>query len=97
MGKQLLHTPEGVRDVYGTEYEKKLKVQNLLHNKIALYGYEDIQTPSFEFKRFAKQLTKKEAAYGSVAKIYNGFVYWFFGNRAITIYPLPTKYKAYRK
>lgn len=52
---------------------------------------------SFEFKRFAKQLTKKEAAYGSVAKIYNGFVYWFFGNRAITIYPLPTKYKAYRK
>jgi len=49
MGKQLLHTPEGVRDVYGTEYEKKLKVQNLLHNKIALYGYEDIQTPSFEF------------------------------------------------
>ena len=22
MGKQLLHTPEGVRDVYGTEYEK---------------------------------------------------------------------------
>lgn len=49
MGKQLLHTPEGVRDIYGTEYEKKLKVQNLLHNKIALYGYEDIQTPSFEF------------------------------------------------
>ncbi len=49
MGKQLLHTPEGVRDIYGTEYEKKLKVQNLLHNKISLYGYEDIQTPSFEF------------------------------------------------
>lgn len=49
MGKQLLHTPEGVRDIYGTEYEKKLKVQNLLHEKISLYGYEDIQTPSFEF------------------------------------------------
>lgn len=49
MGKQLLHTPEGVRDIYGTEYEKKLKVQNFLHEKISLYGYEDIQTPSFEF------------------------------------------------
>ena len=49
MGKQLLHTPEGVRDIYGTEYKKKLKVESLLHNKISLYGYEDIQTPSFEF------------------------------------------------
>ena len=49
MGKQLLHTPEGVRDIYGTEYEKKLKVQTLLHKTIASYGYEDIQTPSFEF------------------------------------------------
>lgn len=49
MGKQLLHTPEGVRDIYGAEYEKKWKVQNLLHEKISLYGYSDIQTPSFEF------------------------------------------------
>ncbi len=49
MGKQLLHTPEGVRDIYGTEYNKKLQVEALLHNKISLYGYEDIQTPSFEF------------------------------------------------
>ena len=30
MGKQLLHTPEGVRDIYGTEYKKKLKVESLL-------------------------------------------------------------------
>ena len=49
MGKQLLHTPEGVRDIYGTEYEKKLNVQKVLHEKISLYGYSDIQTPSFEF------------------------------------------------
>jgi len=49
MGKQLLHTPEGVRDIYGAEYEKKLNVQKLLHDKISLYGYSDIQTPSFEF------------------------------------------------
>ena len=34
MNKQLLHTPEGVRDIYGLEYEHKLKVEELLHNKI---------------------------------------------------------------
>lgn len=49
MKEQLLHTPEGVRDIYGEEYEKKLKIENLLHEKIFSYGYRDIQTPSFEF------------------------------------------------
>jgi len=49
MNKQLLHTPEGVRDIYGLEYERKLKVEGLLHDKINAYGYRDIQTPSFEF------------------------------------------------
>lgn len=49
MGKQLIHTPEGVRDIYGLEYEKKLKIQSLLHDAISSYGYQDIQTPSFEF------------------------------------------------
>ncbi len=49
MNKQLLHTPEGVRDIYGLEYAKKLYVENKLHEAIAKYGYEDIQTPTFEF------------------------------------------------
>lgn len=49
MGKTLLHTPEGVRDIYGIEYAKKLYIENKLHEKIKSYGYEDIQTPSFEF------------------------------------------------
>lgn len=49
MKDQLLHTPVGVRDVYGEEYERKLKTEALLHEKIASYGYRDIQTPSFEF------------------------------------------------
>lgn len=49
MSKKLLHTPEGVRDIYGKEYGRKLAVENLLHNLIAGYGYEDIQTPTFEF------------------------------------------------
>lgn len=49
MNKQLLHTPEGVRDIYGTEYAKKLMVEDLVHQKLTGYGYQDIQTPTFEF------------------------------------------------
>ncbi len=49
MNKKILHTPEGVRDIYGREYARKLWVESRLHEKIAAYGYEDIQTPTFEF------------------------------------------------
>lgn len=49
MSKKLLHTPEGVRDIYGREYAKKLYVENKVHEIIRGYGYEDIQTPTFEF------------------------------------------------
>ena len=49
MNKRVLHTPEGVRDIYGREYAKKLFVENRLHEAIEKYGYEDIQTPTFEF------------------------------------------------
>lgn len=49
MNKKLLHTPEGVRDIYGKEYTTKLFVETKLHDMIEKYGYEDIQTPSFEF------------------------------------------------
>ena len=46
---ELVHTPEGVRDIYGDEYAKKLRVENLILEKVRSYGYEDIQTPAFEF------------------------------------------------
>lgn len=49
MSKQLLHTPEGVRDIYGKEFHRKLEVENRLHECIRLYGYQEIQTPTFEF------------------------------------------------
>lgn len=49
MSQRLLHTPEGVRDIYGKEYAEKLQVEGRLKEKIRLYGYEDIQTPTFEF------------------------------------------------
>lgn len=49
MSKKLVHTPEGVRDIYGDEKAKKTVVEQLLHEKIKGYGYRDIQTPTFEF------------------------------------------------
>ncbi len=49
MSRRLLHTPEGVRDLYGKEYAEKLYVENRLRESIRLYGYEEIQTPTFEF------------------------------------------------
>lgn len=49
MSQRLLHTPEGVRDIYGKEYEEKLYVESRLRDCIRLYGYRDIQTPTFEF------------------------------------------------
>lgn len=49
MNSELIHTPEGVRDIYGKEYEKKLVIEEILHRQIKLYGYQDIQTPTFEF------------------------------------------------
>ena len=49
MSKKLLHTPEGVRDIYGKEFERKLQVEEKLRDVIGSYGYEAIQTPTFEF------------------------------------------------
>lgn len=49
MSKRLLHTPEGVRDIYGEEYEKKRKIEDLIKEKIYQFGYDGIQTPGFEF------------------------------------------------
>lgn len=47
--KQILHTPEGVRDIYGMECIKKHTVEKELLHTMHLYGYHDIQTPTFEF------------------------------------------------
>ena len=49
MYKQILHTPEGVRDIYNGECRRKQYIQETLHQVLTGYGYEDIQTPTFEY------------------------------------------------
>lgn len=48
-GQELLHTPEGLRDIYGKEYARKLAVIAAVQQQFHLFGYSDIQTPTFEF------------------------------------------------
>ena len=49
MERRLLHTPEGVRDIYNSECAKKLVLQDNLHGLLKKYGYHAIETPTFEF------------------------------------------------
>ena len=45
----ILHTPEGVRDIYGSEFVQKFELQQLLYHVLAERGYQGIETPTFEF------------------------------------------------
>ena len=49
MRSKLLHTPEGVRDIYNIECARKLILQENLHDLLKKYGYHAIETPTFEF------------------------------------------------
>ncbi len=45
----LLHTPDGVRDIYNGECRRRNILSGKLKKVLDLYGYQDIQTPTFEF------------------------------------------------
>lgn len=49
MNDRILHTPEGVRDLYGEELARKKHIERALHKRLASFGYQPIQTPTFEF------------------------------------------------
>jgi ATP phosphoribosyltransferase regulatory subunit len=49
MNKKILYTPEGVRDIYSEQCEKKIHLQNQLHQVLKSYGYHDIETPTIEY------------------------------------------------
>ncbi len=72
----LLHTPEGVRDIYNEECEKKHNLMNRLTNLIYSYGYHPIETPTFEFSELFGEQT------GSVA---SNDLYRFFDRNGNTL------------
>ena len=45
---RLLHTPEGVRDIYGEESIRKVRMKSEIKQIINQYRYHSIDTPSFE-------------------------------------------------
>ena len=49
MERLLIHTPEGVRDIYGAELAWKRRTGKRLQQVFDCYGYQEIQTPAFEF------------------------------------------------
>ena len=55
--QRIFHTPEGVRDIYNGECSQKRKVQEKIHRVFHQYGYEDIETPTFEyFEVFSREV-----------------------------------------
>ena len=46
---QLLHTPDGVRDYYGNECAARQAVCRQIKKTFSLYGFQEIQTPVFEY------------------------------------------------
>lgn len=45
----LLHTPEGVRDIYNSEFQKKDMVENHMKDVMKSYGFHQFMTPTFEY------------------------------------------------
>ncbi|SER62598.1 ATP phosphoribosyltransferase regulatory subunit [Lachnobacterium bovis] len=49
MNNRLLHTPDGVRDIYGSECRKIMKLREKIHNQLIKYGCSSINTPTIEY------------------------------------------------
>ncbi|MDO4621515.1 MAG: ATP phosphoribosyltransferase regulatory subunit [Eubacteriales bacterium] len=47
--KKRIHTPEGVRDIFAKECDKKRYLERRIERLYRSYGYQSIETPSFEF------------------------------------------------
>ena len=62
MSKFLLHTPDGVRDIYGSECNDRKILADKIHCKMKSFGYEDIETPAFEFfEVFSEEINASDA------------------------------------
>ena len=76
-------------------FEKRFKQRVANTKRIQIYAERAFlygkPLDEIRSRSFAKKLDKKEQESGSFAKIYANCIYWFRGNTAITIYPIPQK------
>ena len=49
MNRKILHTPDGMRDIYSDECEKKIVLEERISSVMKLYGCVPIETPTIEF------------------------------------------------
>ena len=49
MREALLHTPEGVRDIYNSEFAKKERIEHHIKGTMQSYGFHQLMTPTFEY------------------------------------------------
>lgn len=76
MSKINLHTPEGVRDIYNEEIEKRDVIIKQLKDLIKTYGYDNIKTPTFEYMSvYLKDITLR----------YSKYLYKFFDKEGNTL------------
>lgn len=55
--QRIFHTPEGVRDIYSRECSQKHQLQDRIRKVFQGYGYEEIETPTFEyFEVFSREV-----------------------------------------
>lgn len=55
--ERIFHTPEGVRDIYNGECIQKRRLQERLLKVFRRYGYDEIETPTFEyFEVFSREV-----------------------------------------
>ena len=71
--------PEGVRDIYNRECETKLTLQRKLGSVLHLYGYQDIQTPTFEFDDVFRKRSVPHPQRNCIVSLTVMEIYWLCG------------------
>ena len=66
---RIIHSPAGMRDILGTEYERKMELCARIREIFTLYGYRFIQTPALEFL----DVFEKDKRTGSSSSFYKLF------------------------
>lgn len=81
---------EHCRQRFNERVTKKSKRVEIFVARAYYYGKSSEEVSN---KHLRNYLTAKQRIYGSIAKIYRGYIYWFQGGIATTVYPVPRNYR----